>query len=283
MKKYLFIILVAFVLYLIVFKPFNQTWSWLPFGNERTQTADIEGVDTIELEASALSTTIIPEDRDDVKASLKGNGKLQVKQSGRTIKIEVKRKWLDSFPFFNKKKLTVYIPKDYKESMNMEIGSGSLKFAGKNMNLDVVNIDMSSGNLYLENISTNQIELDGSSGNVNIDSVSTEKGAFEMSSGNMNLKHYTGALTAKVSSGRLKAQMDELNGPVTMKASSGKIDLDLPKNADFQLDGKVSSGHISCDFPLKNQKLDRNHVSGISGEGKYNVDLQLRSGMLKVY
>lgn len=283
MKMYLVIILIVFAAYLILFKPFNHSWAWLPFGGEDTQTAEMKNIDNIEVDVSDISTTIIPESRDDLKADLEGKGKLTVKQSGDSIKLEVKRKWFDGLSFFKKKELTIHIPEDYQQNMDIDLGSGNLNFTGDSMKLDELKVDMSSGNIKLKDLATNEFKLDGSSGNVHVDSLTTKTGSFDISSGNINLKHYKGRLEAELSSGKIKAQLDKLTAPINIVASSGKVDLDLPKDADFTLSGRVNDGLMSCDFPLTSKKTDNKNITGTHGSGTHKVNLKVSSGMLKVY
>jgi lia operon protein LiaG len=56
--------------------------------------------------------------------------------------------------------------------------------------------------------------------------------------------------------------MYEMVGPIEMEVSSGKVSLDLPKDASFTLNSDVSSGNVDNQFPLENKTEDKKNVKG---------------------
>jgi hypothetical protein len=62
--------------------------------------------------------------------------------------------------------------------------------------------------------------------------------------------------------------MDEMVGPIEMDVSSGKVSLDLPKNASVILKSDISSGHINNQFPLKNSEAVKKSLKGTYRSGK---------------
>lgn len=262
---------------------YTNNLSWLPFENHGQSAKVDDQIELIEVDVSSASTTMIPEDRHDIQAKLDGKGKVTVKEDGDKITIEMKRKWFNWFPFFNKSDLTIFVPEDYDEQMEIEIGSGNLTFDGKSMDLKKLKLDVGSGNIRLNNIDAKTFEHDGSSGNVTIDSLKTNSSTFDLSSGNVNVKHFIGKMDADLSSGSFKIQMDQLMAPVKIGVSSGNVKLDLPNDADFILNGDVSSGKIDSDFDLKDVTDDKHHLNGTYGSGKYPINLNVSSGHINVY
>jgi lia operon protein LiaG len=233
--------------------------SWLPFGE---QTADVNNdIDIIDIDVSSISTTIVPEKRDNVEAVLDGNGTVQVRKSGNRIEIEYNRKWYQPFGFLKRPRLTIYLPEDYHRDLAIEVGSGNIN----------------SKNLQIQNL-----ELDVNSGNINMDHITAQTGNLDVRSGNIDLQHYNGRLEADISSGNLAIQMDELTDSVKVDLSSGHVELDLPDHADFTLDGNVSSGFISSSFPLKNKEESKQELKGINGTGEHHVELSVSSGKIEV-
>ncbi|WP_228485651.1 LiaG family protein [Thermaerobacillus caldiproteolyticus] len=287
MKGFFMILLGVIGLYVIFFNPID--FSWLSFGNQATQSVISKKIDMIEIDVSGVNTTIIPEKREDLKADLDGKGKLIVKRHGDKVEVSVKRtrKWFDWFLFNKKARLNIYIPKDYDRNMAINLGSGNLSFSGHSKNepmkLNELLLDVGSGNINLKNLSVKYFEHNGSSGNVEIDSLTTETGSFDVSSGSLNVKHYIGAIKAELSSGNLNVQMDKLIDSVDIEVSSGKVDINLPTNADFTLNGKTSSGNITCDFPLTSKKISNKNIKGIHGSGKHQIDLTVSSGNINIY
>ncbi|WP_338751154.1 DUF4097 domain-containing protein [Bacillus sp. FJAT-52991] len=251
-------------------------------------SADVtKRIDKIELNIDSSDTTIIAEKRDDVKADFKGKGELSVRKDGDTIEVEMKRKWYQWFSFLKNSELTVYIPEDYDRNLELNIGSGDLTFSGKSksqpMKLDTVSIDMSSGDMKLANLETTKFEHDASSGKLMVDSLTTKEGNFDLSSGDVKLTRYVGPLEGELSSGDMHVEMEKLVGDVRFDLSSGDVKLDLPDQADFTLKGEASTGDISCDFTLKDQKISNGDISGKHGSGKNKIDVSLSSGNMDIY
>jgi lia operon protein LiaG len=253
-KNLIVIIILLGAFFLLISVP-----SLLPFGKQTAELTD--DIDVIEIDVSGISTTIIPEKRDNVEADLDGNGSVQVKKSGNSLEVEYKRKWYQPFGFIKRPKLTVYLPDDYQRDLAIEVGSGNVN----------------SKDLHLNNLL-----IDVNSGNVNMDSITAQTGLLDVRSGNIDLKHYAGQLEADVSSGNLTIQMDELSDDVKVEVSSGHVELDLPDRADFTLDGNVSSGFISSSFPLKDKQESKRELKGINGTGEHHIDLSVSSGKIEV-
>ncbi len=271
---------------------YNQAsqFDWFGSENKKTQAAMTENVDLIEVNISSVSTTIIPENRKDVKAVYNGKEKLTVREMGDTIEVSIKHKGfglVNWSPFSEKKKLKIYIPEDYHRNMKISLGSGNVSFTGQSKNkpvkLEELTLNIGSGNMNLKNMIINRFEQNVASGNVEINSLTTETGSFDLSSGSLDVKEYTGAIQASVSSGELNFQVDKLTDSIDIEVSSGDVGLDLPNNADFTLDGDVNSGEITCDLPLTSKNTNKKSIEGIHGSGKYKIDLDVSSGDIHIY
>ena len=255
MQKNLIVVIILLGAFLLLI----SVPSLLSFGKQTVELTD--DIDVIEIDVSGISTTIIPEKRDNVEAELDGNGTVQVKKSGNSIEVDYKRKWYQAFGFLKRPKLTIYLPDDYHRDLAIEVGSG---------------------NINSKNLSIQNLELDVHSGNINMNHITAQTGILDVRSGNIDLQHYTGQLEADVSSGNLSIQMDELKDSVKVDVSSGHVELDLPDDADFTLDGNVSSGFISSSLPLKNKQESKQELKGINGTGEHYVDLNVSSGKIEV-
>lgn len=288
MKRILILLLVITGLYIIFHQSFQFNW----FGSRQDngQAGISNHVEVIKVDVGSVSTEIIPEDRQNLKADYDGKQKLTVTEKGDTVEVSLERKWFNWFhwpSFSEKNKLKIYIPEDYNRNMIIDLGSGNLSFSGpsknKPMKLDELTVDIGSGNMKLKNLDVKQFVHDGSSGNVDIDSLTTNTGSFDVSSGSLNIKHYTGALEADLSSGRLNVQFDELTDSIKIDLSSGHVGLDLPDDADFKLNGDVGSGSITSDFPLLSKGVAKKSIQGTHGSGKYNIDLDVSSGNIRIH
>ncbi|WP_462408664.1 LiaG family protein [Neobacillus sp. Marseille-QA0830] len=282
MKRIFVLLLVITGLYILFNRPIHLD----VFNNSKANgTADITNdTQVIKLNVSSARATIIPEDRPNLRAVYNGKQKLKITDSGDTVVVSLKGSW------FNwgsaKSNLTIYIPKDYNRDLNIDLGSGSLQFSGSektSMTLDDVTAHIGSGKMDVSNLEVNHLKQDVSSGVVKLDSVVAKTGTFNVTSGKLDINHYNGAVNADVTSGLFNIQLDQLTDSVTMDVSSGAVNLDLPENADFTLQSDISSGNISCDFPLTEKESGNKSVNGKHGSGKYNIKLDVASGDIDIF
>ncbi|MCA1066296.1 DUF4097 domain-containing protein [Rossellomorea sp. AcN35-11] len=246
-----------------------------------------EEINHINLNMESSDTEVIPTDQNEVKVEMKGKGTLTLMEKGDTIEVAVKHKWYEWVGFNRKSNVTIYIPRKYDHSMEVKSGSGNFLFSGESetdrINLDTLTLKMGSGNITLENLETNVFEHDGSSGNLTVKALSTKEGSVDISSGDVELFNYEGPLEGDVSSGELTVEMTALRGNLNFDVSSGGVYLNLPDDASFKLIGKASSGDISCNLPLMNQKVDDGDLSGVAGSGQYTIDVSVSSGNVDIY
>ena len=260
----------------------------LNFARAKDSVKVSKGTEKISIDVSSVATKIVPEDRDDVHAELEGKGSVKVKRHGDEIQVCVKRRGFFWFNWFemDRSSLTVYIPDHFDKDMDIELGSGKIDFIGKSADQPVklrnLAINIGSGSMNLENFDVENLEHQSSSGEVNMNSIDASNSSFDVSSGSVQVKNFTGKLDGNVSSGELEIQMNKLIDDVDLNVSSGYIELDLPDEADFTLNGKISSGNLSSDFPLKNKEASKNRIYGKYGNGKYQINADVSSGNLKI-
>lgn len=237
--------------------------SWL---SSEQQTAKVtNNIKLIKIDAAGINTVIIPRKQNHIEAELEGKGSVKVKKHGDSIWVEYERKWFQPFSFFNRNKLTLYVPESYDRDMGIEVDSGNIIFDGQANTLHI-----------------NHLSLEVGSGNIEMESVSAAEAVVDVHSGNVNVKRYTGQLDADVSSGNVTIQFDRLKDSVQANVSSGHLTLKLPKTADFTLKGDFSSGNITSNFPLKNKVETKNELKGVHGSGENSLDLNVSSGKIEV-
>lgn len=262
--------------------------SGLNFAQAEDAVKVTNDTDKISIDVSSVETVIVPDERDDVRAELEGEGTVKVQEHGDEIKVSVKRKGFFWFNWFemDKTTMTVYIPADYEKDMDIELGSGKIVFKGESaenpMKLRDLSLNIGSGRATVENFDVEKLVNQSSSGEVEMNSIEAQSGSFDVSSGSVHVKNYSGKVDADVSSGKLEIQMDQLLDDVSLDVSSGYIGLELPEDAGFTLNGKVSSGNISSDFPLQNKEQSDNRLRGKHGSGKFEIKADVSSGNINI-
>jgi lia operon protein LiaG len=286
--KNIFAVIIALLALGALYTILNDQTSLFAKENKSGDSIEVTSdIDSLELMLESGQTEIIPTDANEVKVEIDGKGKLSLKEKGNAIEVKVKHKWYQWISFNRKSDINVYIPKDYDRSMTIELGSGEVDFTGGTesapMKLDELTVKMGSGDIELANLETKRFRHNGSSGDFTADHLKTEDGMVDLSSGDVELLHYEGPLKGDVSSGELSIMMKKLTGDIEFDVSSGDVNLDLPEDADFELDGHASSGDISTSFPLKNKSKEGGDLSGTAGNGKYEVKASVSSGSVDIY
>ncbi|MEH6886698.1 hypothetical protein V7Z92_22465 [Priestia megaterium] len=83
MKKILAFILViggTAVLFSTAFAP--SSWSLSSFKTSKSEAALSSDIQHIQIDSPSISTTVVPQDRQDIKTKVEGKGKVDVKQNG---------------------------------------------------------------------------------------------------------------------------------------------------------------------------------------------------------
>jgi lia operon protein LiaG len=134
----------------------------------------------------------------------------------------------------------------------------------------------------MSNIKANVFNYDCSSGDFRAKGLSTGSSSVESTSGTINITDFTGDLKADSSSGDVSIDYANFDNNTDIHATSGNINLTLPKGSRFHLNATTSSGDISCDFPItitKNKK--DNYLEGDVGSSGRVVRLDASSGDIK--
>ena len=286
--KNVFAVIIALLAFGTLFVILNDNTSLFAKENQSGDRVEVTNkTKHIDLGLESSDTEVLPADKNEVRVEIQGKGTMTLDQKRDTIHVKVKHKWYEWIGFNQKSNVTVYIPKDYDQSIEINVGSGNFVMEGesdsKKWKLDELSVDMGSGDMEISNIETNVFEHDGSSGDLVVNGLSTKDGKVDISSGDVELSNYEGPLTGDLSSGELSVSMDSLKGDLNFDVSSGGVNLDLPEDASFKLNGKASSGDISCNLPLKNQKIEDGDISGVAGSGQYTIDVSVSSGNVDIY
>jgi putative adhesin/cell wall-active antibiotic response 4TMS protein YvqF len=133
----------------------------------------------------------------------------------------------------------------------------------------------------------------------------TVEGDIRLESGNLTVRNIKGPFTVKTRDKDIRIEevvgpvrVDNSRGNVQYRASlppkadieirtqSSSIDMELPRSASFQIDGKTKSGDIQTDFKAPTLKVTQdqptNEISGSVGKGGPHVRLETTYGNLKV-
>ena len=161
-----------------------------------------------------------------------------------------------------------------------------------------VSFSTGSGDIYLGDIVGNA-DLSAGSGDINIDlikgdvSAGTGSGdividvskgmvAVHTGSGDVSLHGHTGSAEVETSSGEVEFYATAGEGEVTLRTSSGDVDVVVYGGESIDLDIRTSTGVIDTKVPIVIKEASRRRLQGISGDGEWKLRVSTSSGNVGV-
>jgi DUF4097 and DUF4098 domain-containing protein YvlB len=162
-----------------------------------------------------------------------------ISKSGNTVTIK-NGQWPFRL-FFNSfnRRLEVYIPLSYKNTINIKASSGKIESSAELFCSNLI-IENSSGGITINAITADTVNIKTTSGGIKLGTISGEV-STKSSSGSIRSQKITGNVNISSSSGSVV--FGNINGNVSAEASSGRIALSLVNGS---VNAKTTSGSINC-------------------------------------
>ncbi|MCK5736362.1 MAG: DUF4097 family beta strand repeat protein [Spirochaetaceae bacterium] len=277
----------------------GEEWPPLSQGNGRELIFDesrefqAEGIDELEIRLSFEDTEIKVVEGDVITVWYHGTAisagdtsdVFFAEQSGRQLILE--SKWSNNRVRNGNITLEVGIPVGILDKLTVNVSSGNITVQDFSSDSAVVKTSSgtvtaenwkigngvlvsSSGNLKLNSISaTGKLELKISSGNIEGTDIEASVIESRVSSGRTVLKGVSGSLVSNSSSGRVDVEFRNPGNSININVSSGRIDIGLPEGTDFMLDARATSGNIHSDFALLiSGSVAKNSLQGVTAGGE---------------
>lgn len=234
-----------------------------------SNSINLNGIDKIVVNGSSENIRIMKSSSHNLKAELTGTSSgfassqptIEIKQTGSTIVVEVKRSIFNLFSSSNLA-FDIYIDESFDGDLFFNLSSGKLN--------------------VVDNFNVNKLNINLSSGYFTIDEIQTKKTKFSVSSGQLSISNFTGAIDGNVSSGHVSVDYDTFDDDIKLKVSSGSIEINLPEASDFELKARKSSGSVTTEFALKDSSSSSSKFEGIAGNGGNKIDLNMSSGRIEI-
>ena len=184
------------------------------------------------------------------------------------IKLEDNRRWFQKiFSFGDSSKLTVYLPAGEYSSLTITESTGDIAIPG-GYTFGDVKIDLSTGDVCLNNVTCGNFNLKMSTGDVFINGINcanfTSIGSTgDISIGDMNAN---GDVYVERSTGTISVNTAAISGKLETEVSSGKTTLSsitcadlesVGSTADLTMSSVIASGHFYIDFGTGDVTFDR--------------------------
>ena len=168
--------------------------------------------------------------------------------------------------------------RDIAAPVDADTGSGSITLE----NIEgSVRADTGSGSIHADGIG-GAFHADTGSGSVYLMQTAPGDVSVDTGSGSSELLGVVGALHADSGSGRIIVQGRQ-EGRWRLDTGSGSVRIDLPDDAEFDLDAKSNSGGITIDHPVTMRgKISKKHVRGAVRGGGHLLQIDTGSGSIRV-
>ena len=249
---------------------FNFNLGSTELTEENQYTSKLENIKSIKLDVT-VDDIIIEESNDkDIKIIEKSNHKLEDNEK---LQINIKdeklaisrndKKFILGRNNINRR-LEIYLPKGYNNSLIVENNVGDIKI-NSDLKLDKLSISQNVGDLELDSkIECNNFNFKNSTGDIEIKSI---KG--------------NGDIDYKV--GNIECYLEGITGDVSIESATGDIDVSINKDSSFILDSKYSLGDLDTNIKLDNCNTGEKSLSGNYGKNaKHILKLKTNVGDLNI-
>ncbi|MEX1031257.1 MAG: DUF4097 family beta strand repeat-containing protein [Paenibacillaceae bacterium] len=262
-------------------------------------------VDNIEIATTMYVNKLSDEEADDIAAK----SSVKFEDNNGILKIEAKGKEYRIFGIKQKPRmdLIITVPAGKAEDYELDMTNGKLEASGIAVK-DSFKIDTTNGAIHVNNIqgkidahTTNgtvlvenihgDVELDTTNGAITTNDVDGDISA-DTTNGKIIASRISGKVDAKTTNGSITlldvlhdVKADTTNGGITihtislggdweLDTTNGNIEIYLPEQSDFEIDGSAGYKDIQTDFPLRVSDRD---VSGSVGTGEHNITIDTNS------
>lgn len=264
-----------------VAKASNKVFQKKSKGAIITDTVDLTEFKRIDLDVSSINAYIEPGDgykleyrayKDNLPEIQEHNGKLVVKQPTHfRVRFIMFSNMFDNDEEFYK----ITVPKN-SGLIDVDLNASSGRISVGNVDING-RIDISSGNIDLENITSEKLRLDATSGDIDIKNVELDELSVDITSGNLDASRCTtDELECKLTSGRMDFEELKVN-KVDFDMTSGDADLEIVgKEDDYSYDLDATSGS----FKLNGKRINDSYKT--DGSKDKEIKAEMTSGSMSI-
>ncbi len=274
MKKVMIIVAVALVILgavvcVIAAATMHFDLKKMDNGNYETNTYAVkEKFDSISIDVTTEKITFKPSEDGKCKVVCLEEENLKhdvsVSRGILTIKEEDERKWSDHFGFYTRTpEITVYLPEGGYADLSIKTDTGDIRipadFSFENASIkgetsdidfyapvkDLLEINVSTGDITVENITAGELDFKSSTGHMNVSSVKCDGDiTLSLTTGKIRLQDITCRnLTSKGTTGDLNMKAVIASGNFNITRDTGDVEFDACDAAEIYV--KTSTGDVT--------------------------------------
>ena len=273
---------------------------------DEQKTFAIAEVSKLRLKTVSADVRLSPSDGDRIEVELRGTtGKqgavtLKTQQQGGQLTVEVqqKQRMFSWFSLGSSLTLDVKVPKEQLKEIAVSTVSGDQEWSGMQASslessstsgevsiqdsLGKLKVTTVSGDQQLEGIQGEGLTASSVSGEIGVSGSELADWSVHSVSGDVTLDQVTGPVKVKTTSGEISLDLAEM-AAVSAESVSGDVQVQVPKEAEFQLAGKSVSGSIRVNADgFETTDASKSHYRGGVGKGGPAVEFKTVSGEVKL-
>lgn len=221
------------------------------------------------------------------------NYQIDIEKSGNTVSLSVSTKKNLNWSKGNNLSLSFDIKVPYEMSTDLNTSGGSIAISGIDGNQSIkssggsVKISGSSGNVTAKSsggsLSVTEfsglLDLSTSGGSVKVSGMEGDL-IINSSGGSVGLEDVSGKIYASTSGGGIKADINNIDGGLTLKSSGGSISAIIPK--DLPMDLNLNGGNVNTKLTNFEGEMKRDKIVGKSNGGGVLISMASSGGSIKL-
>lgn len=270
------------------------------------QRFETNGIDAISVRVSSTDIEFRPSEDDEWRVVYKGPDSetkdplIKASVESGSITIKQRNQFMPMF-FGVSRFVIVYVPNSFSGSVSFHCSSGDLDLTD-DFNFSDFEYKVSSGDMTCKTLSASKLSIITTSGDIVCDTVSspqyfirttsgdidigalTGDGSVEVTSGRIQIDGYTGSGSLTTSSGDINLGLLEVRGDISIRVTSGNVDVSVPEQIGLRLDLSVTSGDIDTDIVLNDTQVSNNETKGTIGDDPENLlQVKTTSGDIRIF
>ncbi|MGL5328032.1 MAG: DUF4097 family beta strand repeat-containing protein [Peptostreptococcaceae bacterium] len=172
-----------------------------------------------------------------------------------------------------KRDVLIYLPKSYKNNLNLNITHGDLTF-DSDINLNNIKVTLNTGDITTKNsITSNSFIAQNQTGEIDINSLFANEFDLSLNTGNINISNLSGKGYITTTNGNINCDLYDLLGNLEIYSSNGDINVNVEKKGDFILNSSCDIGDIESDFSNENKSNTSSNLLNIGcGLGSIKIN-----------
>lgn len=243
------------------------------------KSLSLENINNINFDVNIDNIKFLQSNKNEIKIVEKSNKdfheKININVNNNSLDIyreKVENLNANSFGDSSYRELIIYLPKNYKENININTYLGDINF-NLDLNLKNIKINLSTGNINFNNsINCNSLILEGVSGDFYINTLECDNYGISLNTGYINIDNLYGGGYINSTHGDINLNLYSLTKNSHIYSSNGNINLNINKDFKDLINASSDVGKIKNDFKINDKINSSNTLNIKSGSGDISIN-----------